>query len=241
MSSPLVTAPRSGGRRHLPAMPGSPTDAVGPILGGRLTQWTWRAIFWVNIPVAVVALVLIAMARPHTQNRPAPMDHRGLALIVAGVGLSSFPFQQSYLWGRHSAATWLCIVVGLLLLVLFVLVERRTTPPLLDVELFRDRAFSVQNVVLGVAMAAFVPVFCFTSVYAETGLGNKGSEAGLDLLYFFLGFFLSTPTRSTGHPNSPAARRPESPRPYATTAPAGAWPSSARSSPRCSGHGAPSP
>ncbi|MDV7218763.1 MFS transporter [Streptomyces prunicolor] len=165
--------------------------AVGPILGGWLTQWTWRAIFWVNIPVAVVALVLIAMARPHSPHRPAPMDYRGLALIVAGVGLSIFGFQQSYLWGWHSVATWLCIVVGLLLLVVFVLVERRTAHPLLDVELFRDRAFSVQNVVLGVAMAAFVPVFFFTSVYAEVALGKKPSEASLDLLYFFLGFVVA--------------------------------------------------
>ena len=38
--------------------------AIGPILGGYLTQWTWRAIFWVNIPVAVIALVLIAVAKP---------------------------------------------------------------------------------------------------------------------------------------------------------------------------------
>ena len=46
--------------------------AVGPILGGYLTQWTWRAIFWVNIPVAVIALVLIAISKPMTEYRPAP-------------------------------------------------------------------------------------------------------------------------------------------------------------------------
>ena len=62
--------------------------AVGPILGGYLTQWTWRAIFWVNIPVAVIALVLIVISRPHTVYRPARMDYRGLALIASGVALS---------------------------------------------------------------------------------------------------------------------------------------------------------
>ena len=46
--------------------------SIGPILGGYLTQWTWRAIFWVNIPVAVVALVLIAVSRPVTDHRPGP-------------------------------------------------------------------------------------------------------------------------------------------------------------------------
>ncbi|MEV0912239.1 hypothetical protein [Streptomyces hokutonensis] len=128
------------------------------------------------------------MARPHTPRRPAPMDYRGLVLIVASVGLSIFGFQQSYLWGWHSAATWLCIVVGLLLLVVFVLVGGRTTHPLLDVDLFRDRAFLVQNIVLGVAMAAFVPVFFFTPgdraerkphrvVHRARGRGN-GADAG---------------------------------------------------------------
>src|SRR5580693_9349730 len=52
--------------------------AIGPLLGGVLTQWTWRAIFWVNIPVALIALVLIAVAKPVTEHRPAKMDFRGL-------------------------------------------------------------------------------------------------------------------------------------------------------------------
>src|SRR5271155_441223 len=45
--------------------------AVGPILGGFLTEWTWRAIFWVNVPVAIIALILIVLAKPQTEYRPA--------------------------------------------------------------------------------------------------------------------------------------------------------------------------
>ena len=52
--------------------------AIGPLLGGYLTEWTWRAIFWVNIPVALVALVLIFISKPETEYRPAKMDYRGL-------------------------------------------------------------------------------------------------------------------------------------------------------------------
>src|SRR6202453_632445 len=54
--------------------------AIGPLLGGYLTEWTWRAIFWVNIPVAVIALVLTALSNPMTEHRPARMDYRGLFL-----------------------------------------------------------------------------------------------------------------------------------------------------------------
>src|SRR6204780_3406724 len=64
--------------------------AVGPALGGVLTQWTWRAIFWVNIPVALIALVLISISKPVTDHRPAKIDFRGLAVIAAGVALSIF-------------------------------------------------------------------------------------------------------------------------------------------------------
>jgi MFS family permease len=68
--------------------------AVGPILGGYLTQWTWRAIFWVNVPVAIIALMLIAIAKPTTSYKPARMDYRGLVLIASGVALSVFGFHS---------------------------------------------------------------------------------------------------------------------------------------------------
>src|ERR1700748_2996306 len=73
--------------------------AIGPVLGGYLTQWTWRAIFWGNIPVALIPLALIVSSRPTTEHRRARMDCRGLALIVVGVALSVFGFQQSNVWG----------------------------------------------------------------------------------------------------------------------------------------------
>ena len=82
--------------------------AIGPVLGGYLTQWTWRAIFWVNIPVALIALALIFISKPVTEHRPARMDYRGLVLIAAGVALSVFGFQQSNIWGWQQPADLGC-------------------------------------------------------------------------------------------------------------------------------------
>src|ERR1039457_4549153 len=87
--------------------------AIGPILGGYLTQWTWRAIFWVNIPVAIIALVLIAISKPTTAYKPAKMDYRGLVLIPCGVALSVLGFQQASNWGWSNPAIGLCIAGGL--------------------------------------------------------------------------------------------------------------------------------
>jgi EmrB/QacA subfamily drug resistance transporter len=165
--------------------------AIGPILGGYLTQWTWRAIFWVNIPVAVVALILIFLSKPQTVHRPARMDYRGLALIGAGVALSVFGFQQSAVWGWSNPATAGAIAVGAVLLVVFYRVEIRTPSPLIEVSIFQIRPFLVENVVLGITMLVFIPVFFFASEYAQISLGKTPSEAGLVLLYFFIGFVIA--------------------------------------------------
>lgn len=165
--------------------------AIGPMLGGWLTEYTWRAIFWVNIPVALTALVLIALAKPTSEHQRAPMDPRGLVLIVGGVGLSVLGFQQSAIWGWGSPATIGCVVAGLVLLVIFYVVERRTPTPLIRVGIFENRAFRVQNLVLGVSMLAFVPLFLFASEYAQISLGQSATNTGVYLLYFFGGFVVA--------------------------------------------------
>jgi EmrB/QacA subfamily drug resistance transporter len=162
--------------------------AIGPIAGGYLLEWTWRAIFWINIPVALIALALIAISNPANESRPARMDYRGLALIVVGVGLSVFGLQQSSIWGWGNPAIEICIVAGLIITAVFVAVERRTASPLINMNIFSNRAFAVENVILGIAMMAFIPVFFFASVYGQIALGEKATTASLLILYFFLGF-----------------------------------------------------
>jgi EmrB/QacA subfamily drug resistance transporter len=162
--------------------------AVGPIAGGYLIQWTWRAIFWINIPIALIALALIAISKPATEHRPAPMDYRGLALIIGGVGLSVFGFQQSSIWGWGNPAIEICIAIGVILLGVFFSIERRTESPLINVKIFGNRAFTVEIIILGVVSMAFIPVFFFASTYGQIALGEKATTASLLILYFFLGF-----------------------------------------------------
>ena len=163
--------------------------AIGPTLGGFLIEeWTWRSIFWINIPVALIALALIAISRPPNESRPAPMDYRGLVLIVAGVGLSVFGFQQSVLWDWSSPAIWASIVVGVLLLIVFFAVERRTESPLINVHIFSNQAFLVENIILLIAQMAFIPVFFFAAIYGQVALAEKATTSSLLILYFFLGF-----------------------------------------------------
>jgi EmrB/QacA subfamily drug resistance transporter len=166
--------------------------ALGPLAGGYLSEWTWRAIFWVNIPVAVIAIVLTVLAKPDDTRRPAPLDIRGAVLAAGGMGLAVLGLQQSSTWGWGDPTTWVSIAAGLLLLVVFVRTELRTESPLIDVRIFRDRAFSADNAILFLMSIAFVPLFLFASIYAQLALGDDSSEAGLYLLTFFAGFAVAS-------------------------------------------------
>jgi EmrB/QacA subfamily drug resistance transporter len=165
--------------------------AIGPIAGGFLTQWTWRAIFWVNIPVAIVALVLIWLSHPDDERRPAKIDYRGTVLITGAMGLVVLGLQQSATWGWGSIATWLTIIVGLGLGVGFLRWERRAPEPLLRLAIFADRGFAVDTAALALMSVVFVPFFFFASVYAQVALGESASNAGEYLLYWFIGFVVA--------------------------------------------------
>ncbi|HEV2728151.1 MAG TPA: MFS transporter, partial [Solirubrobacterales bacterium] len=166
--------------------------AIGPLAGGYLVEVTWRAIFWVNIPVAIVALVLIAKSKPADEKHPAPLDYTGTALITLGMGLSVLGLQQSSVWGWDDVRTWICLAAGLAVLVAFVRNQLRVENPLLRLSVFKDRAFAVDNVILFLLMIPFVPLFFFASMYAQISLGESASETGLYLMIFFAGFAIAS-------------------------------------------------
>lgn len=166
--------------------------SIGPLAGGYLTEWTWRAIFWVNVPVAIVALILTAISKPSDEKHPAPLDYRGTVLVSGGMGLAVLGLQQSSVWGWGSATTWLCIAAGIALLAGFVAYELRAANPLLRLRIFADRAFAIDNAILFLLMIPFVPLFFFASMYAQISLGESASQTGLYLLIFFGGFAIAS-------------------------------------------------
>ncbi|HWM11299.1 MAG TPA: MFS transporter [Solirubrobacteraceae bacterium] len=162
--------------------------AVGPLAGGYLTEWTWRAIFWINIPVAIIAVVLTLIAKPAEDRQAAKIDYRGAVLVTAAMSLLVLGLQQAGTWGWTSVSTIASIAAGALLLVAFVAYELRQAEPLVRVRLFSQRAFAADNAVLLLMSAVFVPYFFFASVYAQASLGDSATQAGVFLLVFFAGF-----------------------------------------------------
>jgi MFS family permease len=85
---------------------------------------------------------------------------------------------------------WVSIAVGVVLLAVFYSVERRTDSPLINVRIFENQTFFVQNVILLLAMMAFIPVFFFAALYGQVALAEKATTSSLLILYFFLGFMV---------------------------------------------------
>jgi EmrB/QacA subfamily drug resistance transporter len=156
---------------------------VGPIVGGLLVDslgWEW--IFFINVPVGLVALVLAWRLVPTLPTHTHTFDWVGVGLSAAGMFLLVFGIQegQSYNW---SAGIWGLIAAGVLVLAGFVAWQRRNTgEPLVPLALFRDRNFSISNVAItaiGFAITAMaVPIM----LYAQAVEGLSATRSALLLV-----------------------------------------------------------
>ncbi|HEY8584753.1 MAG TPA: MFS transporter [Capillimicrobium sp.] len=165
--------------------------ALGPIAGSYLTEyWTWRAIFWINVPVAIFALLELRRSKLVDEPRRSPIDTRGAVLIVAGMALSVLGIQQSTVWGWDSPATIVSIVVGLALLAVFWRVEQRTDHPLIDIrQLKATRGFALDNLIMFLFFTVWLAIFLFGSIYFQISAGQPPSQAGFSILAVFYTFF----------------------------------------------------
>ena len=159
--------------------------ALGPLMGGFLTDaLSWRWIFWVNIPfvLAIGVIVLAAWTDPPREAAAEPLDKTGLVLLVGGLCMIVFAIMQAPDWGWSDPAIWLLFVAGLVLLVVFALVERRTSTPLIEVDLFADPTFTGCNLVIFTAQYSKMAVFVFGALYLQDILDMTPLIAGLALL-----------------------------------------------------------
>jgi EmrB/QacA subfamily drug resistance transporter len=121
--------------------------ATGPIVGGWLLEhlW-WGSVFLFMVPVAAVVAGFIAATVPTSKDPDAaPLDRQGLCLSTAGMALLIFGIIQAPAWGWGSATTLAMLVAGIVVLSVFVAVERRTARPMLDVALFKDMRFTAAS------------------------------------------------------------------------------------------------
>jgi EmrB/QacA subfamily drug resistance transporter len=164
--------------------------AVGLLLGGVLTSaLSWRWIFLVNVPVGL--LVLLATIRIVPESR-APdskgaFDAAGATLVTAGLGVFVFGIVKSEAWGWGSARTLAFVVAGLLLITVFLALERRSSAPLMRPGVFRTPGLGPAAAIQVLTSGAAIATFFFVSLYAQQVLGYRPLSGGLALLPFSAG------------------------------------------------------
>lgn len=154
--------------------------AVGPLIGGAVVEgWSWQAIFWLNVPLGLLAVPLAFLALPNSFGHRLPADLLGV--LLAGLGVLGVVFSIVRLneAGWDSAEVLGSLGGGAAFLTLFLWREARTAAPLLPLRLFRDRSFSAVNLV-GVAFSfgAFGAVFILIQ-FLQIVQGKSPLEAGV--------------------------------------------------------------
>ncbi|MER8034476.1 MFS transporter [Streptomyces hydrogenans] len=173
------------------------STAGGPILGGFLVEHvSWQSVFFINVPVGVVALALglIILKDHRAENAPRSFDVPGIALLSGAMGLLVWSLIKAGAdWGWTSANTWGCLLGSIVLFVVFAVWETKVEEPLIPLGMFRSVPLSA-GVVLMVLMAfAFMGGLFFVTFYLQGVKGLGPIDAGLRLLPLTAMMIVSSP------------------------------------------------
>lgn len=176
-------------------------SVAGPLVGGALVDadlWGlgWRTIFWINIPVAVVALILgwrvLPESREATRSR---LDGTGALLASIGVLLVLLPLVQGRDWGWPSWG-WAMLAAGAIILMGFLSYEsilaRRGGEPVLNPELLKVRSFTAGLAASVLFFGGLASFFLVLSIYLQAGTGRSAWSTGLVILPYALGSILTS-------------------------------------------------
>lgn len=157
--------------------------ALGPLVGGLLTEWvSWRAVFFVNLPIGLAILALAAGVVPRDQPQGGRMDWVGATTLVAGLTALVLALMQAQTWGWGAPATISLLGAATVLLPTFAALELRHRAPIVELRLFASRNFSGDNAVLGAIQFGLTGLTVFGALFVQNILGFTPIGAGLSLL-----------------------------------------------------------
>lgn len=161
------------------------STAGGPILGGLLVEHvSWQSVFFINIPVGVIALVLgVLILKDHrAENAPKSFDVLGILLLSAAMFCLVWALIKAPAWGWGAGSTWGFVAASLVCFGLFALWETKVDEPLVPLQLFRSVPLSAGTVLMVLMAIAFMGGLFFVTFYLQNVHGQSPVEAGKHLL-----------------------------------------------------------
>jgi EmrB/QacA subfamily drug resistance transporter len=155
--------------------------ATGPVLGGFFVdQLSWRWVFYVNVPIGIVACLFgLLSLQEHREPDAGHFDLPGFLLAGVGLALALYALSEGASFGWTSLSILGSLILGVLLLTIFVVVELRLSEPMLDLRLFANHLFRTCNLVSLFAGAGFIGVLFIAPLYLQEGRGVSALVSGL--------------------------------------------------------------
>jgi EmrB/QacA subfamily drug resistance transporter len=170
--------------------------AIGLILGGALTEASWRWTFFINVPIGLLVVFLAPRVLKESERGRGTLDVPGA--VTGTLGLASLVYGLTHAastsWG--DAVTVGTLVAGVVLLGVFMLVESRSEHPLLPIRILQDRTRGTSFVVMLVVGAAMFSMFYFLGLYIQQVLGYSPLKAGFAFLPFSFGIVIAAQVAS---------------------------------------------
>jgi len=176
--------------------------AVGPLIGGVITEnFGWEWIFFVNVPIGIAAMALTERKIVNVSAQdPEPIDLPGLVTFSTALFLLIFGLIRGNPEGWGSGVIVACLILAAVLLATFIAIERRSDHPMLDLTLFRKRAFNGVSAVAFTLSAGMFAMFLYLTIYLQGVLDFSPLEAGLRFLPLtVLGFVVAPISGALSH------------------------------------------
>jgi EmrB/QacA subfamily drug resistance transporter len=167
---------------------------AGPAIGGAITEGLgWQWIFWINLPIGLIAIIMAMTRLRESFGPPAALDIPGLALVAASAFAVVWGLLRGNAAGWSSAEVLIALVAGLLLAVAFIACELQASAPMVPMRLFRSRALSSGIIAGFLLYGAMYGVLFLLPQFLQTALGYGPLGAGLRLLPWTATLFVTAP------------------------------------------------